>query len=35
MPSDNWKEFIGEEIELSRVGYVDKKYIDLFNKFLD
>jgi len=35
MPNDNWKEFIGEKIELSRVGYVDARYIDLFNKFLD
>ena len=35
MPNDNWKEFIGEEIELSRVGQVDKNYVNLFNKFLD
>jgi hypothetical protein len=31
MPNDNWKEFIGEKVELHNT---DEKYTNLFNKFL-
>jgi hypothetical protein len=34
MPNNNWKEFIGEEIELSK-AQIDENYLNLFDKFLD
>lgn len=32
MPNNNWKEFIGEQVELYNIN---KKYVNLFNKFLN